>query len=298
MRKLVTVLVLAILCFVNMSATFAMEEGIVQNATLVVKPDDNGVKVQTILQLMNSGRVAKEVAWELPQSVEQLQLLAGAQNVITVNQQKLQLTESLAGGAEATVVYTYFYPFTDDSKEFVLPIAYTTQQFEVLLPEEYQAIDIRSASLHSQGLIPFQGKNYLSFVGSKIIEPSISLQFERESTVPFLHSEMLITWWSESVFRSIDPHLLTAIVVSIVGVISFIVVRSYHHRKKGIDEFDEEEQRFLELYHQHDFLFKKLVELQNKYEAGELLEKEYLSLKEVYKEKLITVYMELEQYMT
>lgn len=295
MKKLVLVNFVSFLLLFNGLPTYATEGIVVQNQTMVFSPDKTGVTVQTMFQIINTSSTPQEIAWELPPSIEQLQILAGGQDIIVVDQKKLQRTNPLAGGAQETIVYKYRYPFSNQSKSLVLPLSYPVQNLEVLLPEEYQKENLESKVLQNQGPIQFEGKTYLSYVGGSISDPSIEIALQGASTVPFLHSEALIKWWSQSVFRSINPHLVSAIFVILIGGVGYYIRRSYQGRKV-VNWMDEEEQHFLGLYHKHQLLFTKLEELQNQLESGLVSSEEHAKLKEIYKDNLVVVFMELKKY--
>lgn len=119
------------------------------------------------------------------------------------------------------------------------------------------------------------------------------------TTVPPFHSSTLIQWWSQSIFRSMDPHLLTAILAFILAGGGWLVYKAIWKRQDDTEWLmDEEERRFLDLYHQYQTLFAKLTELQKKMDAGQINAEEFAQIKASYKEKLVNINMELKQLVS
>lgn len=273
------------------------KEGIViESQTLVVHPDDEGVNVHTILHLVNTSSTPQEVGWELPDNLDQLQILVGQSDVIVADQKRMQRKEPLAGNGDFTIVYKYRYSFPKGTKDFLLPLSYPAQMLQVLVPEENKDIELMSSVIQKQGAMDFQGKPYILYVGNGLNVPVANIQVGSEAEIPPFHSAALIEIWQQSIFHSVNPHLLTAVVVVILAGGGWLAYKRFQKRK-GDGEWiaDEEEQRFLDLYQQNKILFARLTELQEKLDAGQMSSDEFAEMKAGYKEKLVMVNLELKQ---
>lgn len=292
------ILLICIVQLLTMPA-HAQEGMVIKSQTQVIQPDAEGIDVHTILHMVNTSANPQEVVWELPKGLEQLQILVGEPDVIVIDQQKLQRKEPLAGNGEFTMVYKYRYPFPEGTRDFIQPFSYPAEQLQILLPEEKQETELISSMVQKQGPMEFEGKPYILYLGSKINSPTVDIQVKGEPTVPPFHSATLIRWWSQSIFRSMDPHLLTAMVVILLSGGGWLAYHTFRKRKNDIDGFiDEEEQRFLDLYRQSQMLFASLTELQVKADQGLIDSEKFAQMKAGYKGKLVTINLELKRLVS
>ncbi len=129
--------------------------------------------------------------------------------------------------------------------------------------------------------------------------PAVNIQVKNELSVPPFHSETLVQLWSQSIFRTMNPHLLTAIFVIILSGGGWLAHKAFGKRKNDMEWLlDEEEQRFLDLYRQSQILLSSLMELQVKADQGLIDSVEFAQIKASCIEKLVNMNLELKQLVT
>lgn len=105
---------------------------------------------------------------------------------------------------------------------------------------------------------------------------------------PQFHNPGHIRLWNTSAFSAIDPHVFTAVVVMIP--IIFIVYYIRQRRKeKMLETVDVEEIAFQKLFNKEQDLLKKIAELDDKHQNGEIEEEEYVTLRENYKYRVMQI---------
>lgn len=295
--------VIGVLLMLALAFPVSANDGIVfESETIVVHPDKEGVSVHTILHVVNTSPSAKEVLWELPANSDQLQILVGDEDFIVIDKKKLQRKEPLAGNADFTIVYRYRYTFPAGTSDFNLPLSYPAQQMQLLLPEENKDVSLLTTLLFKEGAMDFEGKAYIFYKGTGLSAGEVKIGMKsdhNEITVPPFHSKALINLWKKSMFHSVNPHLLLGLFVLVVGGGGWLAYSAFKKRREQAELFvDEEEQRFLDLYRQNQFLFSKLADLQKKLDSGELDSAEYATRKAAYMEKMVTNQLELKQLIS
>ncbi|MCD1261056.1 hypothetical protein B5M42_019820 [Paenibacillus athensensis] len=278
-------------------------DGIVfESETVVVHPDDKGISVHTILHAVNAGASPQQAVWELPEGASELQILVGESDVINVGGKKLQRKEALSGGGDFTIVYRYRYPYPAGSKRFALPLSYPAQTLQILLPADNQQYELAADGLSKTGPTDFQGTSYFFYRAGSLQAGVYGIDVRSAAGtvhVPPFHSKKLIELWQNSVLRSVNPHLLAAIVAVVIGIGVYLGYDAFRKRK-GAAEWtpDAEEQRFLDLYRQKQILFEKLAALQQRIDEEGADDGELVRLKAGYKEKIVDVQMELNKLIS
>lgn len=112
---------------------------------------------------------------------------------------------------------------------------------------------------------------------------------------PEFHNPGHIRLWNTSVFKKLDPHLFTALLVIIpIGLIAFYVIQ--RRKEKMLETVDVEELAFQKLTAKQKDLLQKLADLDEKYESGQMDEEEYTTLRENYKHRLLQIKAHLQKF--
>lgn len=130
-----------------------------------------------------------------------------------------------------------------------------------------------------------------------MIEPLLALAISRSS--PSFHNPGHLRMWYESPLRSFDPHLFTAILVIIVvaGIGWFVYFQIKNRAIEEQIESTDDEKHFHELVLKQKVILNKLVELEDLNKSGELSDEEYEKKAAAYREHLVKVKLQLQQFM-
>ncbi|PYZ93398.1 hypothetical protein CR194_09450 [Salipaludibacillus keqinensis] len=120
------------------------------------------------------------------------------------------------------------------------------------------------------------------------------------SYTPSLHPQGHMNMWYSSPLTRFEPHLVTALlaIIIIFGVSYFIYVKRKHRDEESKWTSTEEEKTFRDLMSKKNMTLKKLLELEEAYDKGELNEMDYQKKTEAYKAYLHKVKKQLNQFLT
>lgn len=117
-------------------------------------------------------------------------------------------------------------------------------------------------------------------------------------TAPSFHNPGHIRLWNDTPLRNFEPHLLMAILILLLvaGIGYFIYFKRKAKLNKGtLNGQDDDE--FLELTSKKNLLLKKIVQLEEAYEAGELSLDDFNEKNTAYKNYLYKVKQELNKFI-
>ncbi|UCZ52498.1 hypothetical protein LGQ02_16900 [Bacillus shivajii] len=116
---------------------------------------------------------------------------------------------------------------------------------------------------------------------------------------PSFHNPGHIRMWYDSPLRNFEPHLVTGILLLIIlaGIGYFIYFQLKQRNSEQEVKEDASEKAFEELVARKNILMNKLLELEEAYESGELKKEEYEDKEQKYKQYLLKVKKELNQYL-
>lgn len=116
---------------------------------------------------------------------------------------------------------------------------------------------------------------------------------------PSFHNTGHLRLWNESPLRNFDPHLVTAILVIIIlaSIGWFIYFRLKHRELEEKIETSTEEKQFHDLVVKQKVILNKLLELEEMHKKGELADEEYKTKAGAYRQHLIKVKVELQQFV-
>lgn len=116
---------------------------------------------------------------------------------------------------------------------------------------------------------------------------------------PSFHNPGHLRLWYDSPLRNFDPHLVTAILVIIIiaGVGWFTYFQIKHRNLEEKIETNTDEKRFHDLIVKQKVILNKLIELEEMHKQGELADEEYEAKTGAYRQHLIKVKVELQQFM-
>lgn len=116
-------------------------------------------------------------------------------------------------------------------------------------------------------------------------------------TAPSFHNPGHIRLWNDTPLRNFEPHLFMAILILLLvaGIGYFIYFKRKAKLNQTVNEQDDDE--FLELTSKKNLLLKKIVQLEEAYEAGELSLEEFNKKNTAYKNYLYKVKQELNKFL-
>jgi mannitol-1-phosphate/altronate dehydrogenase len=116
---------------------------------------------------------------------------------------------------------------------------------------------------------------------------------------PSLHPEGHMKMWYASPLTRFDPHLMTAlfIVIIVFGVSYFLYVKRKHREKEDNWKNDKQEKQFQDLMAKKEITLRKLLELEEAFDRGELNEKDYEQKAAGYKTYLHKVKKQLNDFL-
>lgn len=130
-----------------------------------------------------------------------------------------------------------------------------------------------------------------------MISPILAAVVTRSS--PSFHNSGHLRLWYETPLRNFDPHLLTAIlVIIIVAAIGWFIYFQLKHRElEEKIEAGTDEKNFHDLVVKQKVILNRLLELEEMHKQGELADEEYKTKADAYRQHLVKVKVELQQFM-
>lgn len=116
---------------------------------------------------------------------------------------------------------------------------------------------------------------------------------------PSFHNSGHLRLWYESPLRNFDPHLFTAILIIIIiaGIGWFIYFQIKHKELEEKIDTNTDEKHFHDLVVKQKVILNKLLDLEEMHKKAELSDEEYEAKTSAYRQHLIKVKVELQQFM-
>ncbi|OIJ20403.1 hypothetical protein BKP45_09140 [Anaerobacillus alkalidiazotrophicus] len=116
---------------------------------------------------------------------------------------------------------------------------------------------------------------------------------------PAFHNPGHLRMWYDSPFRNFDAHLFTAIIVMIIcaGVGWFVYFQLKNRASEEKLEANTDEKQFHDLVVKQKVIMNKLLELEEMKKTGNLSDADYENKSKAYREHLVKVKVQLQQFM-
>lgn len=329
------ILLLLIFTFLPLAKAGAISEKLtVDMHYIVINPADEG-SIQ-IKHMVNYTNISDEELSSSPETgaVLSIQLPSGAMN-LQVHDESLgvKLTETgfstskpIAAKDTQVIPYSYSMP---GGVPAVFKLDYPLQVMQVLIPEGAGSVLIEGAKNSNAGLMQFEEKNFwlynvegiekdqeIKLIYDKNKQPSqeeaaagkdgpAATDSGDESvsnvtrTSPQFHNPGHVRLWNQSSLKTFNPHILLIVLGTILT--AGLGYYSYFKWKARLQEIkvgaDQEEQQFQQLIARKNAILQKILELEDAFAEGQLLEEEYLVKLNAYKQHLVKVNLNLRNFM-
>lgn len=128
-------------------------------------------------------------------------------------------------------------------------------------------------------------------------EAETGSSLENEEKAPPFHYPGLIRMWYQSPFRSLNPHVFTAVVFgSIAGGFYYYRLRRKSPQAQQKQQADQEEKLFQHLDLKRKVILEKIIELEKSYSNQEIGADEFNRKKEAFRQQLVQVKLSLRQF--
>ncbi|MBY0145625.1 hypothetical protein [Neobacillus niacini] len=230
-------------------------------------------------------------------------------------------TEPIPGNQ--TVVLPYSYRIAK-GEEINLSFDYPVQAIQILVPEGMGSIEFKNITATNQGLFKMDDQNYQGYSVEGIqAKQSFTMIYDKDKqpasnesqsstaqgtgesstnvtkTAPAFHNPGHLRMWSQSPLRSWDPHVFLIVMAAII--IAALSYFAYFRMKARAEEkrlgADKEENAFKNLMAKQKAIMDKILELEEKYDDGNLSEEDYKAKINAYKQHLVQVKMNLRQFV-
>ncbi|MEH7744910.1 hypothetical protein V7659_07620 [Neobacillus drentensis] len=296
---------------------------------IVISPtEDGGTNMMNMVNYTNTagqefkgdGKSEEVLNVTLPEGAEDLNFL---DNQIAFKEVEKGFITTTPIPANQTMVLPYSYRMAK-GKEISLKSDYPVQMMQILVPEGRGSIEVKGAEATSQGSFKFDDQNYFGYsieglkanqtftlVYNKDVQPPADETKKAETTsqsgnnssvthtAPAFHNPGHLRIWAQSPLHCFNPHVFLIILVAIV--IAGISYYIYFRRKARIlDErlgADKEEKAFKLLMTKQKAIMDKIIELEESFGDGKLLEDEYHAKLEAYKQHLVQVKLNLRNFV-
>ncbi|MEH7084726.1 hypothetical protein V7139_18585 [Neobacillus drentensis] len=296
---------------------------------IVISPtEDGGTNMMNMVNYTNTagqefkgdGKSEEVLNVTLPEGAEDLNFL---DNQIAFKEVEKGFITTTPIPANQTMVLPYSYRMAK-GKEISLKSDYPVQMMQILVPEGRGSIEVKGAEATSQGSFKFDDQNYFGYsieglkanqtftlVYNKDVQPPADETKKAETTsqsgnnssvthtAPAFHNPGHLRIWAQSPLHRFNPHVFLIILVAIV--IAGISYYIYFRRKARIlDErlgADKEEKAFKLLMTKQKAIMDKIIELEESFGDGKLLEDEYHAKLEAYKQHLVQVKLNLRNFV-
>ncbi|MGG3560983.1 hypothetical protein ABES03_05125 [Neobacillus rhizosphaerae] len=225
--------------------------------------------------------------------------------------------------ANQTMVLPYSYRMPK-GEEINITLDYPVQTMQILVPEGMGSIEVKGVESTSQGLFPFDDKNYFGYsiedlkanqtftlVYNKDVQPPSDSRAKSQNasenannssvthTAPAFHNPGHLRMWAQSPLHRFNPHVFLIIIGAIL--IAGISYYAYFRRKARLEEerlgADKEEKAFKQLMAKQKAILDKIIELEETFGDGNLSEEDYHAKLAAYKQHLIQVKLNLRSYV-
>jgi hypothetical protein len=222
-----------------------------------------------------------------------------------------------------TVVLPYSYRIAK-GEEINLSFDYPVQAIQILVPEGMGSIEFKNITATNQGLFKMDDQNYQGYSVEGIqAKQSFTMIYDKDKqpvsngsqsstaqgtgesstnvtkTAPAFHNPGHLRMWSQSPLRSWDPHVFLIVMAAII--IAALSYFAYFRMKARAEEkrlgADKEENVFKNLMAKQKAIMDKILELEEKYDDGNLSEEDYKAKMNAYKQHLVQVKMNLRQFV-
>jgi hypothetical protein len=222
-----------------------------------------------------------------------------------------------------TVVLPYSYRIAK-GEEINLSFDYPVQAIQILVPEGMGSIEFKNITATNQGLFKMDDQNYQGYSVEGIqAKQSFTMIYDKDKqpasngsqsstaqgtgesstnvtkTAPAFHNPGHLRMWSQSPLRSWDPHVFLIVMAAII--IAALSYFAYFRMKARAEEkrlgADKEENAFKNLMAKQKAIMDKILELEEKYDDGNLSEEDYKAKMNAYKQHLVQVKMNLRQFV-
>jgi hypothetical protein len=236
--------------------------------------------------------------------------------------------------AKEFMVLPYSYWLESNKDGFEIEYAYPVQAMQILIPEKSGSLEIRSIEYTIEGLFEFEGEKYYGYNISSVeankpftviydrdkqpspeeIEPPAegkstsnsqenageenSALGEITHSAPVFHNPGHLRMWYQSPLNGFEPHILMIVLAVILiggtGYYSYFRWNSKLAEDRRLS--DKDEQAFLQLIAKRKAIMDKIVELEESYSGGQMVDDDYRKKLNAYKHHLLQVKMNLQKY--
>jgi len=318
-RKLLRVLITIFLVVMMAQPAFAEENANtgadsansikVRHQLVTLAQDQKSLNVNDTLIVVNNGEAAADITIKLPMGYQELQILSGPEG--TNEKEGALVVSGLAPGETQIALSFIMESFSEESPHFIVSQSFNNpiETFFVLAPA--QGLQIISGDLNDWGVQQMGSMEYQMHgiegiqVGSKAeyrvvvgsggapaagtSEDNSAGGYVSQSS-PEFHSPGHIRFWNQSPFSGMNPHLFLFLVIVIpIGLIIYALFKRSQQSEEMTAQVDQEEELFQKLLKKQQILMNKIKDLEKQHMGGDVDDKTYNELREIYKQKLVKV---------
>ncbi len=280
---------------------------------LYLTPNEDG-SVSILNKITGPGTKGTEFA--VPEGATEVNVTKGG----SLENDKIIATEEIEGNINIEFQYTLQLP---ESGEFKYVIPQVDAEFIVLVPEGKGAITSSDADLTTAPAMEVNGGNYVmtGFISSEAGQ-EVTLKYDPTGTPNPTPTTLVADtgastdtattetdnssantsdfekMWADSPFGFINPYLFFAIIAIILLLIILAGVYFSKQEEKSITKAstDDNDQAFKLLVANRQTLLDKTLEIEEMRQNGEISEEEYAIKRDVYRDLLIKVSLQLRAY--
>jgi hypothetical protein len=328
--KKITIFFLGLMLFIPITGLAASDSKVsIDMHYIVISPaEDGGANMMNMVNYTNTaseqfkgdGKGEAVLKVTLPEGADDLNFL---DNQIAFKEAGKGFITTTPIPANQTMVLPYSYRMAK-GKEISLISDYPVEMMQILVPEGRGSVEVKGAEATSQDSFKFDDQNYFGYsieglkanqpfrlVYNKDIQPSADETKQSETTsgsvnnssvthtAPAFHNPGHLRIWAQSPLHRFNPHVFMIILLAIV--IAGISYYIYFRRKAKLEEerlgADKEEKAFNLLMTKQKAIMDKIIELEESFGDGKLLEEEYYVKLEAYKQHLVQVKLNLRNFV-
>ncbi len=275
---------------------------------LYLTPNEDG-SINILNKISGPGTSGTEFA--VPEGASEVDVTRGGK----LENEKIIATEEIEGNIN--IEYQYKVQ-PSESGEFNYAIPLAGAEFIVLVPEGKGAVTSTNSELLTAPPMDISGSSYVmtGLISSEANQP-ITLQYDPAATpVPTAtdsggeteasasSTETTATpsdfekMWQDSPFGFINPYLFFAIIAVVLVLIILAGVYFSKQEQKSIKQIshDDDEKAFKLLVTNRQTLLDKTLEIEDQRLSGEISQEEYEVKRDVYRDLLIKVSLQLREY--
>lgn len=301
---------------------------VVEMEHMILNINGNEINVMDIMNVKNAGDT--EYKGEASGSSDQGQravfrenLPAGATNLKVMLDDKsvvktdtsFYTTQPIPAQQTTTITYSYNLPQQGGHYIVSLKRLYRTESVNVLLAQATARLVVQDREMQDHGLIEIEGKKFHVY-STESLEPGQPLDLivlsdpgaaqnetKQAATVTRkpgeFHNPGHIRMWNQSQFRSFNPHVLLGVLAGILlFAIGYFGYRRWKDQRPGDSFFSCDQEALLQqLDLKQAVILKRLVELEEAYENGEMGDEEFQERKKAYRDRLLEVKLKMHEFM-